>query len=249
MTRLNNFGAVNGDVIAMYPNTAAADFGGTTVVDAALGRAARVFAMSLSPDVWRQMRLVDAQLVVRYATAGQTTATIGLKPIISGTVHLWQYPNEELFDPNNSFAGYANTAGWQRGWFYRKPRFGIMELDQTALAITVNLSTGAVANLPALNLGDRVYASYEVDTDAAAFAMPSIADAIVYGAAAEMGAFLYTEGTQEWKLVDEYRERWKAILGSAKDGTWVPDELRKLIYFQPVERGAEEISSVRLFRG
>lgn len=241
MARFNRFGSAYTDVVAMYPGTVVTDYdaggsAGQTKVEAAMDRACRRFAMALSPDVFRQMTKIDCEQPVRYATEGQATFTLGLGPMVSGTLHLWRYPAPLAIGQGIISNGYDFTIKPQFGW-----------LEETGFA-TSGTATVTVTPATTLTLGQRIFASYEVDNDAATFAMPSIADLCLYGAAVELGAFLYSEGTQEWKLVEEYRKRWEDALKAATDGSWIPDELRKLNYWQEVERSSDEVKSVVRYR-
>lgn len=234
MARFNLFGSVYTSVVAMYTGASATDFGGQSAIEAVMARITRDVSAALSPDAYRQMTEVDCEEVVRYATAGQTTATLGLPPVVAGTLHLWTYPSQDWSGMPGSYSSDEYT---------RKPRFGILETT----GWTLTASTGAITGL-SLSLGDRLYASYNVDVDSVSFSMPSLADLVVLGTAAEMGARLYSAGTEEWKLVEEYRTRYAAQMTTAREGAWIPDELRKLRYWSELERSSEEVRSVRLYR-
>lgn len=242
MSRFNRFGATYDKVVAMYPGSVLADYdgggaSGQTRIEEVLDRITREVAAAFTPEVYRQLTQVDAEEVVRYATAGQTTATLGLAPVVAGTVHLWQYPNPEAMSGDSGYAGFSVD-------YYRKPRKGYNELS----GYSVTAATGAVTAITALSLGDRLYATYDVDTDNASISMPSVADLVYLGTAAEVGARLYSEGTQEWKLVEEYRARFAARMTEAREGRWIPDELRKLNFWEEVERGSDQVTSVRFYR-
>jgi hypothetical protein len=242
MPRFNRFGATYADVVAMYPGSVLADYdaggaAGQAKVEAALDRAVRRFSMALAPDVYRQMTKVDAEMPVRYATEGQTSFALGLGPMNSGTLHVWRYPS--LYTIESLGLG---------GAYSQKPEFGVLEelgwsANTVGAVVTVTLAS------PAMSKGQRIFASYEVDVDNAAFTAQSVADLSLYGAAVELGAFLYSEGTQEWKLVEEYRKRWEDALKAATEGGWVPDELRKLNYWEAVERASNEVLSIHRPRG
>jgi hypothetical protein len=243
MARFNRFGAVHTQVLALYPGADLADFddggaAGQAKIEAALDRAAREVASALTPEVYKQMTEVDCQEVVRYAAAGQATATLGLVPVVAGTLHLWRYPNPEWVG-GGARGGYGTSAD-----YHAKPRLGVAEHTGHSLTTT----TGALTGL-SLSEGDRLFASYDVYVDSASFAMPSVADLVAQGAAAELGAQLYSHEMQEWKLVEEYRTRYAAALAAARSGEWIPDELRKLRYWTELDRTAQEVRSVRLYRG
>jgi hypothetical protein len=255
MARWNNFGAVPADVQNMFPGVQTSDFddgstNGTVRIQAALDRITRDVAAAFPPEVYTQATTVDCEEVVKYAAAGQTTGTLSLKPILANTLHLWQYPNTELWDPSRYPAFRTNvTSGFSMDWFYRKPTPGIIELDQSALAIALNLTTGVLTNLPAMSAGDRIFASYDVDVSSASFAMQSVADIVVYGAAAELGDRLFSQASAAWKLVEDYAKRYAAAIEKIRAGGWIPDEVRSVPHWTPVERSSDEVRSVRLYRG
>lgn len=256
MSRFNRFGAVYTDVVSMFPGTILADFdgggaNGQTVIEGVLDRIAREVASAFTPDVYKQLTEVDCQEIVKYASSGQTTATLGLVPAVAGTLHIWIYPPLASLELTERSDGAPVDDFW-----YRKPVLGYNETS----GFSLTASTGAVTGLPELNAGDRVYASYDVDVDSASFSMASVKDIVLLGAAAELGSRLYSDAQQEWKLVEEYRSRYRGSMqptnpesgqvGRAMAGTFVPDELRKLSYWNEVERKSEEgVSSVRLYRG
>ncbi len=255
MARFNRFGAVYADVVSMYPGTVLADYdgggsSGQTVIEGVLDRIAREVASALTPEVYKQITEVDCEQIVRYATEGQTTATLGLTPTLAGNVHLWVYPSLAAMELTDREDGIALDDIW-----YKKPVLGSNELSGYA----VTAATGAITGLPALSVGDRVYASYYVDVDSSSFSMPSVKDIVLLGAASELGARLYSDAMQEWKLVSDYKDRYRGSfvaaaneqgqLGRAFAGTFVPDELRKLTYWTEVERVSDtEFGSARLYR-
>ncbi len=245
MARFNRFGATYDQVVALYPGSVLADYddggaAGQTKIEAVLDRIARDVSAALTPEAYRQMTEVDCEEVVRYATADQTTATLGLLPATAGTLHLWRYPNPEL-----GYAGSSVGDGSSSDAFTRKPRFGVNELT----GYTLTAATGAIADITALAVGERLFASYNVNVDAATFAMSSVADLVILGTASELGARLYSHDMQEWKLVEEYRTRFATQMAGARAGEWIPDELRKLRYWTELERTSDDVRSVRLYRG
>jgi len=249
MARFSRFGATHTQVSALYPGSVTADYdaGGTagqTVIEAVMDRVTREVAAAMSPEVYRQMTQVDAEEVVRYATASQTTATLGLTPITAGTVHLWIYPGE--------ISPVAYSSGTSSDAYFQKPVKGWNEIASSSYSVTAATGAIVLTGSAILALGQKLYATYDVDVDSASFSMPSVADLVVLGAAAELGGRLYSESTQEWKLVQEYRSSYSSengFLASARAGTWIPDELRKLNYYSEVERSSQEVMSVRLRRG
>ena len=250
MARMNRMGAVYTDVLSLYPGTVAADYdaggaSGQTKIEAVLDRTTREVAAALTPDAYRQMTQVNAELVVRYATAGQTTATLGLLPAIAGTLHVWRYPMLGA-DAADIFSRQSDQ--YWVDWYGKPPQLGVGEVPSANVSLVA--ATGVIT-LPAgtLSLGDRLYASYDVDVDSASFSMPSLRDIVLLGAAAECGRWLFSQGTQEWSLVEDFRTRYVAMITAMREGALVPDELRKLSYYEPVERNSPEVTSVRIWRG
>jgi len=257
MARFNNFGATYSQLIALYPGTVVADYdgggaSGQTRIEDALGRISREVASAMTAEVYKQITQVDCEEIVRFASNGQTTCNLGLVPALAGTVHLWRYPS--LAAMTLSTDGESSPAN---EWYYKKPVKGYGELRLTT-DYTVTVASGAVVLLNALTEGERIYASYDTDTTSASYSLPSVADLVLLGAAAEMGARLYSDAQQEWKLVEEYRSRYRGAFesveggmsGRALAGTWIPDEIRALTYWNEVERdGDTGVSSVRMYRG
>ncbi len=132
-------------------------------------------------------------------------------------------------------------------FYYRKPVVGYCEL---VLGTDYTVSNNTITWLRSLNVGERVYASYDVTVTDSTFSLPSVRDIALLGSAAELGSRLYSEGTQEWKLVTQYAERYKEWLDRITKGVWIPDELRALNYWKDVETSSNpQISSVRVYRG
>lgn len=246
MSKYNRFGKVAADVTKLYPGTVTADYdnggaNGATNIEGALDRAVFEIAASLTPAVFRSLTTVDAQEVVSYATQGQTSFSLGMAPVVSGSVHLWIYP---MLPPLGG--AYGDT--YLDSCWYQKPTLGYNEVS--ASEYVVNVTNGSITySGRTLQAGERVYASYNVDMDSATFASPMLGQIAVLGAAAELGEQLYSTATQEWALVTQYRERFNRFLEQLKDGTLIPDEVRRLKYFEEIERSNSEVRSIRLSRG
>ncbi len=249
-TRFNSFGASAAQLIAKYPGTVLADYdgggsNGSAVITATLESISREVASAFTAEVYKQLTQVDCEEVVRYATDGQTTATVGMPTITAGTLHLWAYPS--LAALNGHTNGTAIDGGFEYDMWYRKPVVGYNELT---LGVDYSVSGATITFIVPRTVGERIYASYDTDAANASFALPSIADIVLLGSAAELGSRLYSEGTQEWKLVTGYAERYKDWLDRITKGTWIPDEVRKLLYWNEVERVSEsEVTTVRRYRG
>lgn len=232
----NRFGALYTAPIALYPGTALADFGTQAVVEEAIDRAVDRIANAMSEEVYSQLTEPRLELVVRRGTAGQTTATLGLIPVVSGSLHLWSgQPRTFQTEP-------------QQTTDLRRSDDLSTAVEMASALFSVVLATGVVT-FPALLANDQVYASYQADTASASYSIPSLARLAVRGAAAELGARLYTESNQEWGLVARYREDFEDTLDRLAAGKWVPDELRALRWWDEVAPASSTAGSVRLGRG
>lgn len=258
MGNYNRFGATFDQVVAYYPQTVAADYdpalsgssaGGQAAIETSMDRQSRLIAAALTPEAFRQMTQVDAELVIRYATAGQTAIQLGLFPIRAGTLHLWRYPSEVAMSGGSFYS--AGTPGMYRidSYFYKKPMLGLGEVASTDFAVTV--ATGAVVLSGSVNLGlgERVFATYDTNYDAAGFSLASLADAVVLGSAVEFGNSLYTESSQKWDLVSGYEKEWNGTLAALRSGLLIPDELRRLNHYKEVERTSTTWGGLDLRRG
>ncbi|MBA3588846.1 hypothetical protein [Methylibium sp.] len=236
MATYNRFGATTAQLVAMFPGTVSADFGGDAAIQAVQERIAREIAGALVPIAYRVLAEdVTLELVEDYASAGQTSVTVGLVPVVTGTIRLWRFSRDAELRT--------------------KPRKGVNELTVSAIV----LATGVVTISDTINLGDKVFASYEIDAEAAAFSWPSVADAVLHGSAALLGSRMYTSAEQqEWALVTDYRAKYAGRIGSvgedgvmrmAREGRWQPDELRTLKWWNEIDTADHSIGSIDLMRG
>lgn len=245
MSKYNRFGKAYTDVTAMYPGSATVDYdaggaNGQVKIEGALDRATLEVAGAVSADVFRAMTRVEAEEIEDYSTADQAAFNLGLFPIVAGSVHLWLYPL--LY--NN-----ASTTYGQDSYYYQAPQKGLNEVATTSYAVTA--STGAITySGTALTAGQKVYASYDVDMDNASFSCAALGNLVLLGAAAELGEQLYSQSNQEWLLVTQYRTRYNEQMELLRKGELVPDEIRRLTYYQEIERsGGGDVYSVDLGRG
>jgi len=246
MARYNHFGKTFSDVIQIYPGTAVADYdaggaAGQAAIEAALTRASMEVAGSLPASTFDAITNVNAEKVIAYApSAPVTSLTLGMIPVVAGSLHLWVYP---LLPP----AGYSDNYSIS-DIYYRAPVKGFYEVSTDDYSVVA--ATGVVTyNGAAISEGSSVYASYTVDMDNAAFASVMLGQIAVLGAAAELGGVLYSSGTQEWALVTQYRERYQNLLESLRSGGLVPDEIRRLCYWSEIEKSDNTGGSIRLPRG
>jgi hypothetical protein len=236
MGTFNAFGATTTALIALFPGTVAADFGGTSAIQAVLDRIAREVAGALAPKAYHALaEQVELEMVEDYAADGQTAFTLGLTPSIAGTLHMWRFGRDAILRT--------------------KPRMGWSEMTVTSHTV----ATGAVVVSDTLVVGDKVFATYEIDPEAAAFSWPSVADAVLMGAAAELGSRLYTAAEQQsWALVMAYQAKYAGSVGSigddgvlrlARAGRWMPDELRTLRFWTEIDVAGASVGSIDLLRG
>ncbi len=249
MATWNLFGAVYSDVVELYPDTVLTDYAtnsetGDLVLNKAMTRITRDIVRSMPPAVLESLYQVDAEQVVRYATAGQTSGiSLGILPMLAGTCHLWRYPSLAAMESPILY-GYAIE------FAFRRPVKGFNEVSTSDY--TVNATTGAIvlggSIAAGLNVGERVFATYDVDTENELFALPSVADLVLYGTAAEVGSKLFSEASSQWKLAADYKERYDGAIEDLKDGTWIPDEIRRLHHWVEVLNKNTEVKSVRVHR-
>ncbi len=226
----NRFGATFDKVMALYPGTSVEDYDSQEAIEDCLDVMSRMLASAMSPAFYDQLTEPQLELVVRRAVASQATAQLGLTPVVANTIRLWRISGGALIDQRQ----------------LSKPQPGVAE----EAGYTLNIATGAITVItPALGANDLVYASYQVDVENTAFSIGGLADVVIYGAAADLGAKLYTEGSQAWELVETYRKRWESALEALRDGTLVPDELRAMRWWTEVDRATSQIRTIDLLRG
>lgn len=226
----NRFGATAADVVNLYPGAPAADFGGESAILAAIDRAVTRILAVIPASVYDTLRYPKLELVADRASEGQTAATLGLVPVVPGSLRLWAIGNGAMRDNlTRPQPGYGETVGF-----------------------SLTVATGAISNIaPALTEGAYLYASYKVDVESASYSLPSLRDIALYGAAAELGARIYSIGRQEeWALVEAYRGEWETALEQMSKAGWVPPELRALEWYRELEPATSSgIVSVDFRRG
>ena len=200
--------------------------------------------------VYRAFTKVENEWIERFGSVGETNFNTGIFPIIASTFHMWIYP---LNQPAGGLGDQLGASGlFYLEAYYKPPSKGWLEVDASCLSVTA--STGAIVYTPvggnaAINLGDRVYATYDVDSDNASFSVNQLQQIVIMGAAAEIGPFLYSESQQGWGLVDSYKARYAGFLKDLAEGKLIPDEVRKLSHWQEIEPTGKEAKSFRLNRG
>jgi hypothetical protein len=249
----NRFGATAANVIAKYTvgtyTPSADDFGGTTVIEQALDSYTWEVEQALTPRVFANLTEPDLQLVERRATSGQTTVTLGFLPVITGKTHIWvgqpaQFQDRPMLitDPRLFSDGYGSRS------YVPSSNGAMVELSSTLFSVVV--STGVVTLSTALNQDDVVYASYQVDTESVDFSVPSLADMVETGAAAEIGSKVYPRGDSAWQLVSTQADNFARGIERLSAGTWIPSELRLARWWQEIEKvQTQTVGSVKVCRG
>lgn len=229
----NRFGALFGSVVSLYPGSDAADYGGQTAIEEAIDRAVDQVAQALPERIWRALCQPEMERLVGRASAGQTTLpAVARLPVVAGSVHLWHgFPDQFESRPLLSYESGP----------------GVYEVAASAFLLVP--ATGVISLTNGLQSDEQVFVSYEADTASSSFSAPSLARMVVRGAAAELGARLYSEANQEWKLVDEYRQAFLRDLEALRSGDLVPDEVRARAYWSEPAPRSGGVSSVRLCRG
>ena len=255
MPRFNRFGAIYTQVMSLFPGTALTDYAaggsaGQANIEGALDRATTETSGKLPATVFRAITKVENEWIERYGTAGETNFNTGIFPIVAGSLHMWIYP---LMQPNGGLGNQVGASGFfYLDAYYKPPNKGWLEV--AANCLTVNNATGAITYTPtggasAINTGDRVYATYDVDSDNAAFSVNQLQQIVIMGAAAELGPLLYSESQQDWALVKMYGERYAGFLKDLQESKLIPDEVRKLSHWQEIEPTGREAKNFRINRG
>ena len=220
----NNFGALPAEVVALYPSTVLADYdetAPTTVLEDALARAADRIVNSFPERTYKAIAQPEMVYAIAKATEGQSTFTIPFGAAVSGTVHVWTGYPAELSYPKPVLQ-----------YEMRQGPSGRIELDSTKWSIDY---TSGVASLgTSLDAMMQALVSYDTDVNAATFGIASLARLAARGAAAEVGARLFSEGSQEWLLVTKYAEGFDADLKALLEGRLVPEEIRRLRFWSEV---------------
>ncbi len=115
----------------------------------------------------------------------------------------------------------------------------------------VVVATGVVTFTTPLNRNDQVFATYEVDVENASYALLSLQDLALTGAAAMGGSKVYPQASSQWQYVNDQKEAWLSGLEGLAKGDWIPAELRTALWWKAPEPQAndETIGSVRKYRG
>ncbi len=234
----NNFGALPAEVVALYPSTVLADYDETdpeSVLADAIARASDRIVNSFPERLYKAVAQPELVYAVTKATSGQTTFNIPFGTAMSGTVHVWRGYPAELAYPKPLMQ-----------YEVRNGPAGRIEIDVSEWSI--NYTSGLITLSDGLESQMQALVSYETDVNAEAFSVASLARLAVRGAAAEVGARLFSEGSQEWLLVTKYAEGFDADLKALHEGRLVPEEIRRLRFWSEVAPGGGQGSQAGSLR-
>ena len=229
----NYFGAVEADVANLFASNsysaaaALADMGGSTVVDTVLQRIAREVAETFEPMAYQRLvQRVHGEIIIFSAKGGETSGTLTLGPTVSvngqSSIHIWR------------------SGG---------PRTDEMVVGQEEYFAWTQDSTGQIITpATAMVRTEYLYASYVVNVEDPAFTLPSVKDKVILGAGAELGERLYIDKTQPWQVVESLKARWQEWRSNALESRWVPDEMRRMLFWSPLDRANDKAGSVRFGR-
>lgn len=229
---MNRFGAVYTDVPPLYQGSVVDDYGGQAVIETALDRATDAIVASCSETIFTQLSGMDLLQIVRRGVAGVTVLPAPpILPLVEGSVRVWRGDSSQ-FQVRPAAGGTGP---------------GLPDLPSSLFS--VDHASGVVTLVDALVDDELVYLSAEVNTDSAGYSVPSIARQVAIGAAGQLGEVLYSEGTQEWRLVEAYRQTFSDYLAGLRAGTIVPSEVRKARFFAEVSPSGSRGGSIELVRG
>ena len=199
MSQYNYFGAAYTDVVALYPGVVAADLGGQSAIEASMLHIEHELARSL--NAWLKAGLDRCRwaVVESRATAGQTVITVSAYWGLSyaATINhkvIVNYVNEPP-DPPDEADAYENGDG-------------VTVADSGSDTIKLTMTT-------ALSVGDEVLMACDVDTSNAAFSIGTLKTILCYGAAALVGAQIYT--AEETAVVDAFDKRYEEARKALKN--------------------------------
>jgi hypothetical protein len=255
----NNFGADNADILLKFALAGYVptddEFGGAAALTEALEDAVREIVQAMPATLRDAIQRPDLMLVESRATANQTQVFAKLLPLVLGRTHVWAgNPQQFVSKPvllNFPWerSGYLAAVNLRGGLSMPTPPGAAVEMAEDKFTVN-SLTTGQITLVDPLNRNDQVFISYEVDIENVAFAMPSLADLAVTGAASVLGAKLYPQASSQWPYVQSLSESWTNGLEGLATGEWVPAELRVIQWWKAPEPNKAEgrVGSVRRYR-
>lgn len=247
----NYFGATEAGVLRKFAvggyTPVAEDFGGTQAIADALADAVHALVQAFPLVALDALQRPDLCNVEARGTEGQTAVTFPafLRPITANRVHVWRgMPSAFTSRP------VLNTDAWQGGGGYGSlssptPSGPVVELPPEGFTVTatgITLASGLARN-------EQVFASWDVTTDDASYAVQSVADWVATGAAAVTGPKVYPQATAQWEYVSRLVEEWASLLAALAKGDVTPADLRTLRWWKAPERAQDNtVGSVRRYR-
>ena len=256
MSTFNCFGATVAGVLLKYTTGSyspiADDFGGTAAIQDILAHNEGRILDALPPRIFQCLARPDLLKAVTRAALGQLQFTLPaiFRPLVSGTLHLWRgYPSNFQDRPKlRTDPNYADSYGNSK----TNGDFGARytpQIEMNADSFLVDNASGIVTLLDPLYYDWQVYASFEVDTNNASYGVPSIAHILEDATAGDIGAKIYSRGTDQWQLVSKFNDDFADALDGLSNGSRVPPEIRTLQWWQEVEKAQENrIGSTRAYR-
>ena len=242
----NSFGVVEADITDLYPNVSATDMGGSAVIADAIDRAVLRLVNYIPKRVHDILTYrVQQEILAGPAFGGEgPTFTLGIGPIATAdatTIKIYRVPGNidgskpstcPIFTDDNETGTLGGTGNQT------------LTLTGTSTTLTEN---------------EWLMITYIIDPTDATFAMPSFAAYVVYSTAFELGAKLFDQETDTWKLVEDYQALAGdpdstttepfGFLKALMDGEFISDALRAMNFCDDVEPSGSEVQSVRKARG
>ena len=236
----NNFGAQATQLPSYYPGTQLEDYDendGVAVITDALARASERIVNAMPPLLYNAIAKPTLVYCELRATAGQAAVQIPWGTAMPQTMHVWYgYPQQFINRPRTMYEVNRGDS--------------LCELapDQ----FNCNYNTGAIALNIVMPQEAQILVSYLTNVSNILFAIPSLSRIALRGAAAELGARLYSDGEQYvWGLVKRYQDDFDRDVKQISEGALVPPEVRALTFWEAVQPKAEDsgrAGSVRIWR-
>ncbi len=252
MSEFNRWGCTVADVLRKFAtgeySPIAGDFGGEDEINAEIDAAVAVINGVLPTRVYNLLTDPQLEEIVSAAVAGQTVMQLGLGPVVAGMTSVWTgSPSAFVARPVKRYDQNPNGA------LVELPADAYVESagahpDEADAYVTLTTPN-------ALLVGQKAYASYRLDVASEYFRIGSLAEASAIGAAGALGAKVYPRESATWEHVTTLQSRFQAIVDAMAAGTWTPNELRHLRWWE--ESAAEPnaaalaggIGSVPKYRG
>lgn len=253
MSVANFFGASETDFLLKFAfggyTPLATDFGGSSAITDALQGAEDEVIQAMGADLWRNVTDPELELIETRGTLGQTTAQLGITPILTKYVWVWR-GQPAVFQRDRPMKQTDRQIDQQASYGPMVPASPLYgpQYDLSPTQFSVN-AAGLVTVTTVLQANEQIFASYRVDTTNASFSMESIAQLVATIAAAALGAKVYPREDSTWAYVEKMKEESDDLLDQLNKGLWTPSEIRLLRWWKPVEKAQENtIGSVRRWR-